>query len=84
MGALQPSIESHPTPDAACNATEPKQEEQLELGQRGHDANLVDWDGPDDPQNPLNWSRNKKIGSAAVVSLITVLTYGYYPKRTPC
>lgn len=84
MGALQPSIESRPIPDAADNATEPKQEDQLELGQSEHNVNLVDWDGPDDPQNPLNWNRSKKIGSAAVVSLATLLTYGYYPERTSC
>jgi hypothetical protein len=24
------------------------------------DANLVTWDGPDDPENPQNWSRFKK------------------------
>lgn len=25
------------------------------------DPNIVDWDGPDDPQNPLNWYGNLRI-----------------------
>jgi hypothetical protein len=25
------------------------------------DPNLVDWDGPDDPENPLNWTSKRKI-----------------------
>lgn len=24
------------------------------------DPNLIDWDGPDDPENPMNWSTSKK------------------------
>ncbi|PWY73565.1 MFS general substrate transporter [Aspergillus heteromorphus CBS 117.55] len=27
---------------------------------RGKDDNFVDWDGPDDPQNPMNWSNVRK------------------------
>jgi hypothetical protein len=35
----------------------------------------VDWDGDDDPQNPLNWSDSKKWSNMAVVSAITFITY---------
>ena len=38
------------------------------------DPNLVFWDGPDDPQNPLNWSGKKKWGQIAVLSILTTLT----------
>ncbi|KAF2665260.1 putative MFS multidrug transporter [Microthyrium microscopicum] len=38
------------------------------------DPNIVDWDGPDDPQNPLNWPNSRRWGSVAVVSGITFLT----------
>lgn len=27
---------------------------------KGQDANIVDWDGPDDPANPQNWYVNKE------------------------
>ena len=33
-------------------ATEPEQTEK--------DPNLIEWDGPDDPENPMNWPKTKK------------------------
>ena len=36
-----------------------------------HDPNIVDWDGPDDPANPLNWSLSRKTVAIAIVSAIT-------------
>lgn len=38
------------------------------------DPNIVFWDGPDDPQNPMNWSFTKKWGTVCLVSCITFLT----------
>ncbi len=38
------------------------------------DPNIVNWDGPDDPENPLNWSSAKKFGAISMVSLITMLS----------
>lgn len=38
------------------------------------DPNVVDWDGPDDPANPMNWSSRKKFTALGLVSLITVLS----------
>lgn len=38
------------------------------------DPNIVAWDGPDDPQNPINWSFAKKWGTVSLVSAITFLT----------
>ncbi|KAL1957864.1 hypothetical protein VTO42DRAFT_5429 [Malbranchea cinnamomea] len=38
------------------------------------DPNIVDWDGPDDPMNPLNWSRKRKGTLVASISIITFLT----------
>lgn len=37
------------------------------------DPNIVDWD-VEDPENPLNWSRWKKIGVVVVVAFITMLS----------
>lgn len=39
------------------------------------DPNIVDWDGPNDPENPLNWSSAKKITAIGLVSLVTLLSY---------
>lgn len=48
--------------------------------------NIVDWDGPDDPANPLNWSAKKKwgiIGSIGVVTLITPLASSFFAPGVP-
>lgn len=44
----------------------------------GHEKtqdNVVDWDGPDDPQNPLNWPALKRNSHVAFISIFTM--YGY-------
>ncbi|KAK6341422.1 hypothetical protein TWF696_008498 [Orbilia brochopaga] len=38
------------------------------------DPNLVTWDGPDDPENPLNWSLKKKWLATVVISAFTFIT----------
>ena len=38
------------------------------------DPNIVDWDGPDDPENPLNWTSNKKLAAITIVALCTMLS----------
>lgn len=38
------------------------------------DPNLVDWDGPDDPENPMNWSDKKKWLNVATLSILTLVT----------
>ncbi|KAK0645235.1 Efflux pump rdc3 [Lasiodiplodia hormozganensis] len=36
------------------------------------DPNLVDWEGPDDPTNPMNWPKSKRIGHVVMASLTTL------------
>ena len=38
------------------------------------DPNVVNWDGPNDPENPLNWPASKKWTNIAFLSAITFLT----------
>ena len=38
------------------------------------DPNVIEWDGPNDPHNPLNWSTPRKWIIIALVSLITFNT----------
>lgn len=38
------------------------------------DPDIVDWDGPDDPQNPQNWPENKKWMNIALISGMTLVT----------
>ena len=41
------------------------------------DPNIVDWEGPDDPENPMNWKSGLKWGIVATISSITFITYGF-------
>lgn len=39
------------------------------------ESHIVDFDGPDDLENPLNWPPAKKFTAIAIVSLLTFLSY---------
>jgi hypothetical protein len=43
------------------------------------DPDLVQWDGPDDPENPMNWSRSRRWIVTGVVILLSLNVYGYLP-----
>ncbi|EMD91144.1 hypothetical protein COCC4DRAFT_39710 [Bipolaris maydis ATCC 48331] len=49
------------------NATQAQEEQE-------RDPNIVDWDGPDDPNNPQNWPMKKKWRIVAALSLVTLIT----------
>ncbi len=39
------------------------------------EPSIVDWEGQDDPENPLNWSFSKKATGICIVSAITFVRY---------
>ena len=41
--------------------------------------NIVDWDGPQDPQNPQNWTSTRKWIIITLVSAITFNQYAFRP-----
>ncbi|EUC44607.1 hypothetical protein COCMIDRAFT_97777 [Bipolaris oryzae ATCC 44560] len=43
--------------------------------EKGRDYHVVDWDGPDDPQNPRNWPRAKKYFVTFEICLLTFSVY---------
>lgn len=50
------------------------------------DPNVVDWDGPDDPANPLNWPAKKKwsiIAALGAVTFITPLASSFFAPGVP-
>lgn len=64
---IVPEGESQPsTRDGAA----PGEKGQEEDG----DPNIVSWDGPDDPTNPMNWTMRKKWSNIAVLSILTIIT----------
>ena len=38
------------------------------------DPNMVDWDGPNDPENPMNWPESRKWIAVATVSVMSLVT----------
>lgn len=42
--------------------------------EQAEDPNIVDWDGPDDPQNPINFPSSIKWGNIGVLSVLSTLT----------
>ncbi|KAI0020811.1 MFS multidrug transporter [Xylariomycetidae sp. FL0641] len=68
MEKSKPSGEGSPTPllkQAAGNGSEEDQSK---------DPNVVTWDGPDDPENPLNWSQRRKWTATILVSCFTFIS----------
>lgn len=64
---LEKDIEKGVSPAPSSTADEPN-------GETGQDPNIVDFDGPNDPQNPMNWKSPKKWGMVFLISAITFLT----------
>lgn len=60
-------------PEKGLKETSISSEEKIE-GSPSDDPNIVSWDGPDDPHNPMNWPFSKKWATVSLVSAITFLT----------
>ncbi|PWY82928.1 MFS general substrate transporter [Aspergillus heteromorphus CBS 117.55] len=48
--------------------------EHSSADEKTKDPNIVDFDGPNDPENPMNWSATKKTMTIAIVSVMTMLS----------
>lgn len=61
--------------ETPASPTLEKPPSDLETGSQttATDENVVDWDGPSDPQNPLNWSSRLRYGHVVVVSLLSLV-----------
>jgi hypothetical protein len=64
---IVPETGSEPTTRDGPLDSEKREEEE-------RDPNIVTWDGPDDPTNPMNWTMRKKWGNVAVLSILTIIT----------
>lgn len=65
--------------------TESDSSERTEAAPRGADEegaklrsfeiqeNVVDWNGPDDPENPLNWPAKKSFGHVIIVAILSMI-----------
>ncbi len=48
-----------------------KPEESKKKKQEAKDPNLIEWNGPDDPENPQNWPNGKKWRVTMALALMT-------------
>ncbi len=67
---IVPEPESEPVTRDGATGDEKAAVESEEDG----DPNIVSWDGPDDPANPMNWTMRKKWSNVAVLSILTIIT----------
>jgi len=44
------------------------------VSEKRTDPLIIDWDGPNDPHNPLNWSKGKKTIAILILSMLTLVT----------
>lgn len=49
----------------------------------GHEYTIVEWDGPDDPQNPRNWPSYRKWTATCLVTLLSILVGACAPIDSP-
>ncbi|KAI1460339.1 MFS general substrate transporter [Annulohypoxylon moriforme] len=69
------------TPKSDSSTMKPGSEKDVEAGSDNRevgadekDPNIVEWDGPNDPENPMNWPDSKKWINISIVSIITIVT----------
>lgn len=65
--ASEKDVEKGIGPESMSSMDEPEEEPE-------QDPNIVDFEGPDDPENPMNWKASKKWGMVALIAAITFLT----------
>lgn len=56
---------------------ENNEEKDIDIEKTSEDvpaANIVDWDGPDDPNYPMNWTNMRKFKNISVICYCTFLT----------
>ncbi|KAF2707434.1 MFS general substrate transporter [Pleomassaria siparia CBS 279.74] len=73
-GIFDKDIEKGGTRPESLSSQEDNEDVHVEGRGEENDANVVWWDGPDDPENPLNWGYKKKWGTVILVAAITFLT----------
>ncbi|RWA10595.1 hypothetical protein EKO27_g4499 [Xylaria grammica] len=75
MSSQEPT---RPSFEPSSNTSLKSQHEDMEANKTfaeksSSDDNIVDWDGPDDPANPLRWSKAKKNTHIIIVSVFALV-----------
>ena len=63
--------------DGAESAPRSSSEQKRDLSRNSEDEddqNIVGWNGPSDPENPMNWASHKRVYHVVLVSVITFIS----------
>ncbi|KAK0707646.1 general substrate transporter [Lasiosphaeris hirsuta] len=71
---LAPTIVGSERATSTRGKDEPIFNQPDEERDRDRDPNVVSWDGPTDPHNPMNWTDRKKWLNILVLSIMTLVT----------
>ncbi|KAM3082580.1 Citrinin biosynthesis cluster MFS transporter mrr1 [Clarireedia jacksonii] len=71
LGASQTTTLAKDDVEAAEDQKRRDEEVRREKQKQEQDPNLITWDGPDDPENPMNWPARKKWLVTVVMGLMT-------------
>lgn len=47
---------------------------ETDRGMQSDDPGVVDWDWPNDPENPLNWPESRKRINLILLSVLTIIS----------
>lgn len=59
--------------DVPLQSLGPSSDLEREAGHECKESNKLDWDGPDDPENPQNWPTYKRRMQVILIALITLV-----------
>ncbi|WEW54737.1 hypothetical protein PRK78_000162 [Emydomyces testavorans] len=72
MAEIAADVEVGPDPQASSGDTIAQQATtQVPLQSAVEKSNIIDWDGPKDPKNPMNWSSVRRWTTILIVSIVT-------------
>lgn len=63
---------AEPTPSALEKG--PKEEEHTQDDEKQQHPDIVDFEGPDDPENAMNWPTRKKMRQLVLIAFNTFIT----------
>jgi multidrug resistance protein len=68
-GAQSQTVSTHTDERTLSGDATSEQQQETPL-----DPNIIDWDGPNDPENPQNWAASRKWGIIAALGAVTLIT----------
>lgn len=68
------SIMDRSLPMQQIVSTSMPSDSEMERNSQSEDPEIVGWDGPDDPENPLNWPESRKRINLILSSILTVIS----------